>query len=308
MLARAAACAALLAGCNAIFGVSGLSYDVRDASATSGAGGAPCKLTPAVPDGWEGPLALYIGGDTPPECGSSWKAYADGGTEPAFATTGCTCFCSKPVGYACLTATPTTYFEAAACNASTTSHPTMPDGTCAAQSLTSILSVKAAPTVPAGGMCSASQEPLVGAGWKAFARVCAAPAGSCPVPDAPPGFSHDKCIASASVSDCPAEFPVKNVMHRGLSDTRKCAECTCGTPKGVECQTKIGMFPDALCSAPPVLVLADGACHDISSTNIGSHRIFIDPIPGSGSCQIQGGAVESGTVTATEPLTVCCTK
>ncbi len=313
-LAVAATCVALAGGCNAVFGLAGLSYEPTGAgpasSASTGAGGSACQQHPPIPEGWTGPMVLFVGGSAPPACGAAWTQFADGGTAPSFAPDGCVCYCGKPVGYMCLTATKTTYFEKTGCDVNTNFFDAAPDGTCTTTTIVGIHSVLAKPTVPAGGMCSASQGALAPAGWKAFARVCAAPSGACPLPAAPSGFPQAKCVSKsgATPAECPAEFPVANVIYRGISDTRACADCTCDAPTGVNCQTQIGIFTDMACGSPAGTVPADGNCHDIGGADVVSQRIFIDPIAGSGSCQAHGGTVASGAVTATEPLTVCCTK
>jgi hypothetical protein len=130
--------------------------------------------------------------------------------------------------------------------------------------------------------------------------VCAPPAAS----------SFQICIYQAGDQSCPStSYTNKQLVYGGISDTRTCTDCSCGSPDGA---CKGG---DALVngSNPPcgiggsTIALHSGSCAGVAVSLLSlSGEVTTAPkLDDAGSCAPDGGA-PTGSATPTTPITVCC--
>lgn len=110
--------------------------------------------------------------------------------------------------------------------------------------------------------------------------------------------------------DCPSPFyDEKHTLYRTVADTRACAQCTCGAPKGAECAVQASVHGDAACSDILGLVVVFSgdrqACFDVSSgVALGSKTAQLK-LTTEGTCTPSGGE-PTGTVAPTDRVTLCC--
>ena len=162
--------------------------------------------------------------------------------------------------------------------------------------------------------CAPSQQhaTLAKTRWKSHAGGCRASdahRGGCEaeqlcLPTAPGnGFEAAYCIWQAGELDCPAAtFTRRRLYHRELEDTRSCSDCTCVAPS---CSYKWRVFnlDDTSCASPVLELSSVDQCAQINPV-MGKLRVGA-MTTGGGACSASGGE-SRGAVTASKPVTVCC--
>ena len=152
--------------------------------------------------------------------------------------------------------------------------------------------------------------------WKTFARACGTGVSPCQDPDArciataepPPGYSQ--CIYQEGERECPSVYPNQRVFYDGISDSRRCSECSCGAPEGGECSAYVRVYQDALCTVLVAghLVSSDAswvACDDIVTSHALGGKTSTAPVYEPGTCEPSGGE-QLGSVELLRPSTFCC--
>ena len=114
--------------------------------------------------------------------------------------------------------------------------------------------------------------------------------------------ARDGCWFRPGDVDCPLSHPHKQLFFAGADDTRDCSACGCETTGQAHCTMDL-----EICSVAvyPVTVASDAGafCHNSSD---GDGTTILDrSLVGSVGCDVTGGAA-SGSVTAVDPVTVCC--
>src|SRR5579859_5729918 len=208
-------------------------------------GGFAC--TPAAPAGWEGPVELYLGSDTPPPCGANFAGPAfDGHTGFNSQPASCGCSCQSPAGVQC---SPVTLGFATTALCSTSlggcGSVVLQPGVCTPIDMrsrcgSSMLSTTAGASAPSGGSCSPLATPAIPPiAWASAARSCVALAapvqadcagGLVCAPQSSSPFQGNLCIAQAGDVACPATgYVMKHLAFASVDDTRGCSACTCGS-------------------------------------------------------------------------------
>ncbi|MFT3770197.1 MAG: hypothetical protein QM820_32610 [Minicystis sp.] len=277
-----------------------------------------------------GPLAVWTGtgSETPPECdeaGGFPTEMVDGGINPTGAAPVCpTCTCSTPKGVACQIAS-ATFFANPGCQ-SAGGTLTIAQGVC--QGFVTLqfdpASVRWATAPAAGGACvpQPSGFPQVQpAKWGTQVRACGDAGngagcgiGTC-VPKPLPPFDDMLCIYQAGDIPCPGgAYSVRQVFFSTLDDTRTCSACDCGAPTGTSCNGTMKLYTDTACSVEEVIMTNVSQCSSLppDSTTppppyLSQRSIIYTGTPSNaGSC----GSIPSkpsGSVSADDPVTVCCT-
>lgn len=329
--------AALLASCATIWGFEDaldLEADGGASSGSSGSSGATGEVTPsdtpgivcapAAPEGWQGPLAIFAATATPlpplPPCTDRYQIAYDGNAQPDARPGACTCACDPPGSFKCGAPRLSFFIDdqcATPCGPSTQPVPS----TCAAFDAGTCPSSKWAKVtnaVPVGVTCTArvvGEPPAVA--WGAEVRLCApapdvaatrCPGGKAPTPEAVlPYEPSNYCIASRTATSCPAGYPAKRTYYDPdkLNDTRRCKDCTCGTPEAPCGGMVITADNPTACSGGTQPINLPAACATTKSSNEGF--IYREPDGGGGpvTCPPAGGGAE-GTLAPTAPITVCC--
>jgi hypothetical protein len=185
------------------------------------------------------------------------------------------------------------------------------------------LQAAAAPT-PAGGSCAPNVVQPDPPAWTYDARICQpkstrvcdAPEQVCaPKPQAP-YYTTRGCVMSIvlegdPVPACPAEYPKRRpTLYGGVTDGRRCTDCTCGSVSGGACAGSLTMTGTGNCSDGVVVTYElDDPCQafNLGSGNIRPAHVRGDYVVTPGSCAVAtaskgtGSAVESGPIAA-----VCC--
>jgi hypothetical protein len=280
------------------------SFDTPDAAVDAG-GGSPGDLdagdgsaplecapgdrcVPAVPVGWEGPLALSSDGVEP--CPSEYPTLVgelNADLQVGEATCNCGCFVNSaecrllsgisgefftPVGSCdsppddddCLTA--------------------ITDATCLSQPFSSI-----SPSV--WGTTEVRCEGAAPSGLCADGACYPSPSGS--------GFGA-LCIGREGEHDCPDGFPNGTTYFLDVADDRACSTCTC-SPAGQECEIMI-----EVCSVGFFTVtLNEGDEQCLNSSDGDSVSLLSTNVTTAGTCTTAGGALQ-GSAQGVDPITVCC--
>jgi hypothetical protein len=124
----------------------------------------------------------------------------------------------------------------------------------------------------------------------------------------PPAPFAKVCVFQAGATTCPAgAYSVASVFYGGVSDSRACSGCSCGTPAGTSCtgaQVQGFSVNTGTCGGTAVTI-SSGPCETVGVTIEGEEEITA-PTANNGTCTPSGGQA-SGTVTPATPTTVCCT-
>ena len=308
----------LVAGC----GVPSFGFTDAGADAETDAGASPCMCTEGPPAGWQGPLVLFQGTTSPPECGGQYPVVAyNGQGDLTAAPAACqACMCSAPDGGTCSTR----MFVTSDCGQSTATGCTgftLPAGTCVSLGAPNGCQGRGAgygPSTTSGeaGNCVASGGAQTGApaAFGTLARACAlatsAPTSSCAASQvcaAPPpaGFGPGLCIEASGDVPCPSASPyaVQLLFYASFADARTCSDCGCTPPS---CAGLIDLFPGTSASpgscagTPAGLGIGAGRCAVPASAPVAARFVT-----SSDKCTPSGG-VPGGTVMAVSPTTFCC--
>lgn len=289
----------------------------------------------ALPDGWDGPVALYEG-TTPPACQGNYPTTEVGAFKSLVAPpASCgACTCTTPAGVSC--GVPhMLLLDSASCSGGNgweidfvNGAVTLPEDQCANYNLDpgstspqpplSASSLKPATT---GGSCApgGGTPTLPPTSWTTRARGCGEPSGgskaagcganTC-MPPAGGAFNRGACVYQQGDVACPSgSFSSKFVYSQGVDDQRGCSSCSCGSPDGVECPgSKLEVWSSAGCSGAPAGTIntpGDGSCIDVTTTLTPGLKYKKGTASG-GSCPASGG-LPTGSATATQPITFCCT-
>lgn len=291
-------------------------------AADAGPDGGLCGR--CTPQGWS-PILRNIRSSTasPEPCPTGWMPFGaapvvyGGLTVPS---PGCTsCACGPPNGVTCDVESQSCTGDALdqSCSNSVSMSPiARGDGACVTFSVDYICSYALATASRAiGGSCSESGGALMPFTWASAHDLCEPSVrGACSdsmcVP--PPGGTYlpTLCVARSGDLGCPAGFPTRTLVHRGATDERSCAACTCGSPKGASCAATVTFYACPDCMGASLEVPVSGACTPAGNgincgggASLRSARYTGAVSPGR--CT-PSAASESGTVTPTEPWTVCC--
>ncbi len=275
---------------------------------------AQLECVPAAPTDWQGPVALFVGTDAAQSCAAAYATAAiNGGSAASGAPATCSsCQCTAPS--ACASFLDFRVSAANSCGAaSACTTPVNAQCTELTSCLTGEPTVSLEARLPAGqaGCTASAAAPVVpAASWSVRTLACAAPhlGAGCqvsevcaPRPPATP-FLQQLCIYKSGDVACPAEhYTEKRVVATKLSDSRSCAPCSCSVSG---CSYKWQTFDpsDTSCTSP-MLTQAGGQCIQISPVS-NKLRLGVG-ISGIPQCAVSGGTAQ-GTVSADDPVTVCC--
>lgn len=257
----------------------------------------------AVPEGWIGPIALYVGPDAAPDCpasGGFTDLALEGGLlgTPPLVCPPCSC---NPAGVGC-TPSVVTFTELGCVGAPLLNQ--SGNGCITFDGSSTQRSFKLY-TNPPGGACAPSADvPTIPAPtFTEKARVCRRPIGakegagcfadSCvPKPEAP----FQLCVYRSDPAPCPVGYATAKSIVTKFEDQRSCAPCTCAT----DCSA-IAMGYD-FCGDGNLLGAANvnDQCANLSEgqSSLGMQMV------GAAVCAAAGGE-PLGSVVETQ-LTLCC--
>ncbi|MCA9593321.1 MAG: hypothetical protein KC776_08415 [Myxococcales bacterium] len=301
--------------------ITGVDADYREIpSGASGAAGldgsagatASCEslgktCVPPVPSGWKGPV-LVQGSASTPDCPAAFPSaelVVHSEFQPGTAT--CACSCDPPSAPTCGSAE--LFGHATGCSTAGNSLAQLAPGACVNVPGPLPPAMRIKPPDVVGACTAVDQHDIQAATWGSEARLCggADTTGSCEEGGAclpaDPGTGH-VCIYQSGDMTCPAgAYSKANVAYEGVSDTRKCSKCSCGTPEG-KCAGQVGMFPTSACSGGPTTTTSLATCVKITSS-APLHLEYNAAPPAAVTCAPSTSTL-SGTAVATKPVTFCC--
>jgi hypothetical protein len=297
--------------------------DCEDSDCTPGYTCAPPFSHP-----WWGPGQLWLGSEPPGDAfcqeHGNIDSFASGHLGAIAGTPQCAdCLCDPPADIVCPNAR-LSFSPSSDCS-SPGSPLTIPSNMCQAFLLSSVdaRSFRWEASPATDGACQPRTDgssvipPLR---WSQYAEVCVPPlpGGGCgtgfcvPRPESP--FAAGICIVIEGDLACPGNYRQRFVYYQGLLDTRDCTECSCTSPSGAVCSGSVTVGSDALCSADRSTVQTIGSCGTLGADPsapapplVQSRSAFYsEGAATGGSCAASGGAA-TGTVSETDPITICCT-
>ncbi len=308
-----------IAGAGGVAGASGGAAGTGATGGVSGSGGTggtvakACadlakECIPAVPAGWNGPVALSTGASAPPACPSSYPTQTSTsplgiGVQVGAGTCGCSC--TPPTDGACPTATLYHHTSTASCTSLALPIVTLTDGAgCKPANLLGTVDwIRAFGNFSSSPCTPVTTPSLPTPTWSMQARACggASTEGTCPTNQicAPPVTSSmESCVYQAGDSACPTGYTNKQVFYETFDDTRACTGCSCGTATGI-CKGNLG-FHTTDCSIAPAVNL--GQCIPPPATSFAS---YVAGAPTNVSCPPSTASLGGG-VTQKNPVTLCC--
>jgi hypothetical protein len=114
------------------------------------------------------------------------------------------------------------------------------------------------------------------------------------------------CIMRLGDEVCPPGYPDKTLLYSSFDDGRTCSACSCA-PGAVTCEGQIELWTTSTscAGAPGYTVESANVCTSpLMATVDGSFRYTALGVT-AGACTPSGGA-SGGSVTPTDPITVCC--
>jgi hypothetical protein len=156
--------------------------------------------------------------------------------------------------------------------------------------------------------------------WQETARACGSPkmgagcsVGTCvPRPKSP--YAAALCIARDGDHLCPpGSFDKRRLFFQDALDTRACSGCNCSSPTGATCSGSVVLGTDFSCQSQTVTLSSPGSCAPLPPdptppappySESRSVR-FSTAGPVGGACSVSGGQT-TGSVTPTDPVTICC--
>ena len=271
-------------------------------------GGAEC-LT--VPLSWRGPAALTVPGGG---CGGAFAhRVARGKTDVAGAPAVCGCTCKPAHGEVCSSATLGVFSDPSCTPASGASldlQSTCASGLSGKPLSAQSISVTAA--APSAGQCDGDatvDQPAPTFDERSLCQPEAAGSscgdtGACiPVPDG--ALMPRLCVwVEGHADSCPGDFTERFDLYRGdVVDTRGCTACTCGPSDG-SCVATAFAYGDGACGTPKNQVSSEQGCVQLGSPGFASaSATYALKVGSCAPVKVQ----PTGTVTASGPVTVCCT-
>jgi hypothetical protein len=302
--------------------------DCADPDCTQNQGFA---CVPAWPTGWDAPVA-YFTGTAPPPCPAAFFSsdVADGHTTPTPLPAQCDCACGTSQGTSCTTPFVGLFTGSNTCSGAApfagsvnaTCGPLAPQG-----GINSAQMIDAG--VPSGGTC-APQTTVTrptwdpANDWATTERVCAlAPAAQhtyVPAPqngcatgqycaEPPPStFNGGKvCIYQIGQPSCPAGYSTKTTFFDGGTENRSCSgSCSCGSPSGAKCNTRINLVSGTCASGTNPQFLNDTSCLPLTNYGTGAVSASMTQSITGGTCAPASTLVADGGIIPTGPATVCC--
>lgn len=301
-----------------------------EASSTGPSAACPTGFScaPAVPPGWQGPVARFVGPDGAlPDCGGDYP-YAELEARYGLAAPPAECAaceCNAPDGVECQPPMLRMYTSLTCAGSPALQLALGAHDECIAFGEYAIatdgLASDPVVPIPATGSCTPTggEATLPPPAWSTALRACggAPDAGACddagtclPTPGNPltPGL----CAFAAGDVPCPAgPYALRTVVYDGYDDARGCAPCTCGAVEGVDCQAIVELHHNASCSNLRASIddPQAGDCYDIDdggSYAPRSGKMIVYDTQGGG-CP-PGGGQPTGDAAPAGATTFCCTQ
>ena len=272
------------------------------------------SCVPSVPAGWSfASTDLAARPPCPTGSGPATPIVVD----PVDAPATCPCTCAPTLNPSCVSGT----LEGSYGNTSSCSNGPDPysanDGSCVNMNL-ALLAFVGTPALPPTGpsTCGPTVSPMVPAAGGTQGELCSVsgPFGAgcgagdiCALAGEAP---FNACLTQSGASSCPAGYPVSHAAGSSLTDTRGCGACGCGAPTVTCTDASWTFYPSVGCQGGGTVALTcDGKC---DASNASPSAVF-QSYKYSASPDVVCGvptqpAAPTGSLTLSDPSTVCCTQ
>ena len=268
----------------------------------------------ALPAGWSGPVALAsVAGGNFPSCTGSYATPAQQGHDgTAGSAATCGCSCGGPTNVSCNTGIGVSYYTNGGCTTANGGANLPNVGFCVTTGDSSNTGVEG-DTQPAGynGDCTSTPSKTVPAitysnSYTACSYDGPADTGGCTSAQCVQGPAGGKtCVYEAGDNACPATtYTVKTLFYTGDTDTRSCSTCTC-TATAATCTGTINVYSGGSCTGSLLATVTTNEACSSAPGALSSVATAVNTNPGT--CGNNGTGGPTGSVTATSPITVCCT-
>jgi hypothetical protein len=256
-----------------------------DAS-TLGCGPAE-RCVPAVPAGWQGPIAVSEGGAAQ-GCPGTYPTplgELNAGLDVGAVNCSCGCIVGSVVCRLQSANTKTFFAPTVSCESPPTDDDCLTavaDSTCSPQPFEDIRS-------------NSWDTTELSCGGAVTTEACSG--GAC-YPEL--GGFGKLCISALGDLACPGEFPGRTLYHQTIADDRDCAPCTC-EPEEQACQIELEICSTGFFDV--TLQEGDDIC--LNSSDDKGVSLISAVVVDQGTCQTAGGTATGSAVPA-GPVTVCC--
>jgi len=289
--------------------------DCADTACTSG--GFEC--VPSVPSGWSY-AALSIGSRGP--CPSGFASQRDVVMDPTGGAASCSCSCSSSGTASCTDGNATFYGPGLIgdCSSIGTFATDVSDGSCrnslpfglfgfgiGANANVRVSKVALKPNSCSGsvqrnvpppgtteGKRCVAQSAVVGGGC-AQGSVCARRRTG----------AYQACIAKSGANVCPGSYPAKHDTGTGVTDTRACSTCACGTTATCG-PASVTFYASQNCQGTAVTAVADDTCRAMTTPGQGASSWQYASAVLNEGCAKTTDTAPVGSLTVNALETVCC--
>lgn len=281
--------------------------------------GGASRCMDLAPLGWEGPVAVRDEpSGIPTDCGGSFGTLiAEFHHDLVEGEFSCDCDCGDPVDLVCESTTTLRRYSSSTCPFAVQTPTWTLDAACDTDvSGASNAYWRASPVEIVGGTCPpvdiVVHEPAVHLRRASLCSVsdpleqrdCGNNQVCVPEPAIP--FESQLCIYREGEHRCPSGFDVQHTYYAGLTDTRACADCTCGAPEGECSNHRAVLYNGGSCdSLGSGTISTNGNCIQSAALTTNSARLAPGALPDDLTCEPSVGTPE-GEVTQDQPFTVCC--
>jgi hypothetical protein len=122
----------------------------------------------------------------------------------------------------------------------------------------------------------------------------------------PPAVEGGVCVWQEGEHECPADFNERRVLYTGLTDTRSCQTCTCGTATGLCDGARIYFYSTDTCT-PGTTDTSIGPTFGCQQNQSPTSAVRLTLGQPTAFCQPSTPS-SVGDAAAEGPVTVCCTQ
>jgi hypothetical protein len=281
--------------------------------------GSGYVCVPEVPSGWS-VAALAVG--SRPGCPAGYATPRDVVMDPTGGPAVCGCSCSSSGSASCTTGSATFYGPGlfGDCSSLGTFPTDVSGGACRNQlpfglfglGIGANANLRVTKVALTANSCSGSLQKAVPSSSTTEGKRClaqsAAVGGGCgqgSVCARKVSAQYQACIAKTGVNVCPGSYPAKHDTGTGVTDSRNCSACTCGSTATCG-DASVTFFASQDCLGTSVTAAADDTCRAMSTPGQGaSSWRYTAPVLNEG-CAKTADSAPTGGITMNAGETVCC--
>ena len=282
--------------------------------------GPQYECVPTVPTGWN---AAALNVTSRATCPTGFGTPRDVVVNPSPLPAGCTCTCNAGGAASCEKGSVTFYGPSvfsSDCSTVGTFATNVDDGNCQSSvpwglfgfGIGANASLRATSVPLVANTCSALVGKTVPPSAETQGKRCLAASalvgGGCPAAQScarRTTGSFLSCVGKTGVAACPTGWPIGHRTGTGITDTRSCSACTCGSTASCAPAT-VTFFAGSSCTGTAVSSPADNVCRPMVTTGQSATSWRYDSVVLTEGCQKTVDALPTGTIAVAGEETVCC--